>query len=178
MTDSPLVASSFPTPFGVLTALVTPEDGVVRSSGFRSMRDTVAALPVRLQARGWVEGDLPRVSEAVDAWLAGDGDAITRVPVHQEGGPFFQELWAQLRTVPSGSSVSYQELAAMAGRPRAMRAAGTACARNNIAPFIPCHRVVKSGGELGSYGYGGVAMKAAMLALEGERPGDAAGVAS
>jgi len=47
-----------------------------------------------------------------------------------------------------------------------MRAVGTACARNNVAPFIPCHRVVKSGGALGSYGFGGVGVKAAMIALE------------
>ncbi|WP_062318717.1 methylated-DNA--[protein]-cysteine S-methyltransferase [Demequina maris] len=176
MAEAPLVASSYDTPFGTLTVLATPEDGVVRSSGFRPMRDTVAALPSHLQARGLVDGDMPVVADAVDAWLAGDGDAITHVPAEQDGGPFFQELWAQLRTVPSGSSVSYQELATMAGRPRAMRAAGTACARNNIAPFVPCHRVVKSGGALGSYGFGGEGMKAAMLALEGERPLDDARV--
>lgn len=170
MTADALVGASYETPFGTLTVLVTPEDGVVRSSGFRAMRDTVAGLPARLQARGWVEGDLPSVESAVTAWLTGDGDAITAVPVAQEGGPFFQEAWAQLRSVPSGTAVSYQELASMAGRPRAMRAAGTACARNNIAPFVPCHRVVQSGGKLGSYGFGGVAVKEAMLALEGAWP--------
>ncbi|WP_062465242.1 methylated-DNA--[protein]-cysteine S-methyltransferase [Demequina soli] len=173
---SPLVAESYDTPFGTLTVLVTLEDGVVRASGFRPMRDTVAALPSRLQGRGWVEGELPAIRAAVEGWLGGDHDAITRVPVAQDGGPFFQELWEALRTVPAGASVSYQELAAMAGRPRAMRAAGTACARNNIAPFVPCHRVVKSGGELGSYGYGGQAMKRAMLVMEGERTVDDARV--
>ncbi|WP_296665793.1 methylated-DNA--[protein]-cysteine S-methyltransferase [Demequina sp.] len=170
MIEPPLVAASYDTPFGTLRVLLTPEDGTVRSSGFRPLRDSVAALPAGLQARGWVEGDQPDVAAAIGAWLDGDGDAITAIPAAQEGGPFFQELWAQLRTVPSGTSVSYQELAEMAGRPRAMRAAGTACARNNLAPFVPCHRVVKSGGRLGSYGYGGESMKAGMLVLEGERP--------
>ncbi|WP_042215781.1 methylated-DNA--[protein]-cysteine S-methyltransferase [Demequina mangrovi] len=174
MTGTPLTGTSLETPFGTLTVLVTPEDGVVRSSGFRPMRDTLAALPSRLQARGWAEGPLPEVVDAIAAWLEGDGDAITAVPVAQEGGPFFQEAWEQLRTVPSGSAVSYQELATMAGRPRAMRAVGTACARNNIAPFVPCHRVIQSGGRLGSYGFGGNEVKAAMLALEGAWPPAAA----
>jgi len=165
-----LVWASYETPFGTLTVIVTPEDGVVHASGMRPLRDNVAALPAELQARGVVEGEQPEVAAAIEAWLDGDGDAITRVPVEQEGGPYFQEVWAQLRTVPGGTSVSYQELATMAGRPRAMRAAGTACARNNVAPFVPCHRVVKSGGELGSYGFGGTGIKAAMLAHEGERP--------
>ncbi|WP_062389812.1 methylated-DNA--[protein]-cysteine S-methyltransferase [Demequina iriomotensis] len=170
MNATPLTGASFATPFGTLAVLVTPEDGVVRSSGFSTMRDTLAALPAPVQARGWVEGALPHVSAAIAAWLEGDGDAITEVPVAQAGGPFFQELWAQLRTVPSGAVVSYQELATMAGRPRAMRAAGTACARNTIAPFVPCHRVVQSGGRLGSYGFGGTDIKEAMLALEGAWP--------
>ena len=47
-----------------------------------------------------------------------------------------------------------------------MRAVGTACANNAIEPFVPCHRVINSGGKLGSYGNGGVAIKAGMLALE------------
>ena len=174
MIDSPLIAASYETPFGTLTVLLTPEDGVVRSSGFRTMLDTASALPSRLQTRGRVEGDQPDVSAAVAAWLEGDADAITGVPAAQDGGPFFQEAWAQLRAVPGGTVVSYQELATLAGRPRAVRAAGTACARNNLAPFVPCHRVVKSGGELGSYGFGGASAKAAMLELEGQRPRTAA----
>ncbi|WP_062304325.1 methylated-DNA--[protein]-cysteine S-methyltransferase [Demequina subtropica] len=170
MTSAPLIGASYETPFGTLTVLATPEDGVVRSSGFRTMRDTVAGLPAPMQGRGWEPGELPHVAAAIAAWLDGDGDALASVPIVQQGGPFFQEVWEQLRTVPSGSAVSYQELATMAGRPRAMRAAGTACARNNIAPFVPCHRVVQSGGRLGSYGFGGTEVKAAMLALEGAWP--------
>ncbi|WP_430868196.1 methylated-DNA--[protein]-cysteine S-methyltransferase [Demequina aurantiaca] len=162
----PLVAVQYDTPFGDLAVLVSPEDEVVRASGFHSAADMALRVSPRQRARGWEPGELPRIDEAVEAWLAGDGFLLRGIPVEQDGGPFFQEVWETLRDVPSGETISYQELAEAAGRPRAMRAAGTACARNNIAPFVPCHRVVKSGGALGSYGFGGVEMKAAMIALE------------
>jgi methylated-DNA-[protein]-cysteine S-methyltransferase len=59
-----------------------------------------------------------------------------------------------MRQIPPGETWSYAELAAKAGRPQAVRAAGQACARNLVAPFVPCHRVVRSGGSLGGYYYG------------------------
>jgi methylated-DNA-[protein]-cysteine S-methyltransferase len=68
--------------------------------------------------------------------------------------------------VPRGEVVTYGELAALAGRPGAARAAGTFCARNRLAPFVPCHRVVAAGG-VGSYGSLGLDYKRRLLALEG-----------
>ena len=62
--------------------------------------------------------------------------------------------------------MSYADLAARAGSPAAVRAAGSACARNLIAPIIPCHRVVKSGGALGNYAYG-LSFKEELLRHEG-----------
>ena len=59
-----------------------------------------------------------------------------------------------MRKIPAGKTLSYAELAAKAGSANAVRAAGSACARNLIAPIVPCHRVVKTGGELGNYAYG------------------------
>lgn len=165
MNFSPLLAEQYETPFGELSVLVTPEDGVVRASGFRPLEVIAPRVAVSYLARGWVEAPIPHVRAAVAAWLDGDGDAITRVPTQQDGGEFFQAVWQAVREIPAGEPATYAELAAAAGRPRAMRAAGTACARNNLAPFVPCHRVVKSGGALGNYGYG-VAQKAAMLDLE------------
>ena len=164
---APLVWARYDTPFGDLHVIVTPEDGVVHAAGFRVLSDIARELPARLSVRGWEEGELPHIADAVEGWLSGDARAILEVPVEQEGGPFFQEVWAALRSVAAGEAVSYQELAEMAGRPRAMRAAGTACARNSIAPFVPCHRVIQSGGRLGSYGFGGADIKAAMLRHEG-----------
>ena len=71
-----------------------------------------------------------------------------------------------MRKIPAGKTMSYAELADRAGSPAAVRAAGSACARNLIAPIIPCHRVVKTGGGLGNYAYG-LHFKEELLRFEG-----------
>jgi methylated-DNA-[protein]-cysteine S-methyltransferase len=79
---------------------------------------------------------------------------------------FHGECARVLRAVPRGQVVTYGELAALAGRPRAARAAGTFCARCDLAPFLPVHRVVSAGG-IGSWGGTGVEYKRRLLELEG-----------
>lgn len=158
----------YDTPFGDLTVFVAPEDGEVVCSTFSSMPDAAQALPARLAARGLVEERDHGVSAAVAAWLSGDGSLLATIPVRQEGSRFFRDVWDAIRQIPTGETATYSEIADMAGRPRAARAAGTACGRNQTAPFVPCHRVVASHG-IGSYGFGGVDVKAAMLELEGAR---------
>jgi methylated-DNA-[protein]-cysteine S-methyltransferase len=86
--------------------------------------------------------------------------------VQQPGAVFMQASWNALRDVMAGTTVSYAQLAAMAGRPAAVRAAGTACATNLVAPFVPCHRVIRSDGSLGNYGFG-VTLKRTLLGHEG-----------
>jgi methylated-DNA-[protein]-cysteine S-methyltransferase len=162
-----LVHTTYHTPFGPLEVFATANDGVVRSSGFAHLSSIAANLPTALHAQGWVEGEIPAISQAVQAWLAGAAAAITAVPVEQPGAAFAQDVWAALRETRAGT-VSYGELAELVGRPRAARAVGTACGANAIAPFVPCHRVIQAGGKLGKYGYGGTAIKAALLAHEGE----------
>ena len=70
--------------------------------------------------------------------------------------------------MPYGEVVAYGELAALAGYPRAGRAAGSFCARNRLSLVLPCHRVVAAGG-IGGYGSHGVAFKRRLLELEGVR---------
>jgi methylated-DNA-[protein]-cysteine S-methyltransferase len=161
----PLTHASFATPFGNLHVFASA-DGVVRASGFGGIGETAAMLTAPWSGLAWKDGRLPVVTAAVERWLRGDGDALAIVPAEQEGSEFFQNVWGTLRGLPSGEPVSYTELAEAAGSPRAMRAVGTACAHNAISPFVPCHRVISSGGALGSYGSGGVGVKAGMLALE------------
>lgn len=79
---------------------------------------------------------------------------------------FERELTRAIREVPWGEVVSYGELAALAGRPGAARAAGTFCAGSDVALVIPCHRVVAADG-IGGYGSSGVPLKRRLLALEG-----------
>jgi methylated-DNA-[protein]-cysteine S-methyltransferase len=98
------------------------------------------------------------------AFFAGEPDDFADVELDLDDG-FYGDCARALRAVPRGEVVTYGELAALAGRPGAARAAGTFCARNRFAIFVPCHRVVSAGGP-GSYGSLGLDYKRRLLALE------------
>ena len=105
--------------------------------------------------------------ERLQAYFAGEPVTFDDVPVDLEyETPFLERCAHALRAVPRGETVTYGELAALAGSPGAARAAGSFCARNRLGLFVPCHRVVGAGG-LGSYGSNGVAYKKRLLELEG-----------
>ena len=80
-------------------------------------------------------------------------------------GPVRREVLALLETIPVGSTRTYAELAELAGRPTAVRAVGSGCATNPVPIVVPCHRVLRTGGELGGY-LGGVARKQWLLEHE------------
>ena len=101
----------------------------------------------------------------LQAFFAGKPDDFADVELDFDDG-FYGECARALRGVPRGEVVTYGELAALAGRPGAARAAGTFCARNKLGVFVPCHRVVAAGG-IGTFGDLGVDYKRRMLALEG-----------
>lgn len=82
------------------------------------------------------------------------------------GSPFQMRVWDVLRSIPHGHAISYGELAARSGSPKAFRAVGGANGRNPIPILIPCHRVVAADGTLGGFS-SGVERKRALLALEG-----------
>jgi methylated-DNA-[protein]-cysteine S-methyltransferase len=98
------------------------------------------------------------------AWFGGAEDDFLDVPLVLPNG-FHGDCARALRAVPRGEVVTYGELAALAGRPRAARAAGTFCAHCELAPFLPVHRVVSSTG-IGSWGSQGVEYKRRLLELE------------
>lgn len=80
---------------------------------------------------------------------------------------FCQEVWKECLNIPSGTVLTYKELAQKIGRPRAARAVGTALARNPFAPYVPCHRVIRSDGGMGGYSApGGITRKKRMLDRE------------
>ena len=108
-----------------------------------------------------------RFVDDVRAYFSGARVEFGSVELDADGWtPFQRDVLAALRRVPYGEVVSYAELARLAGRPRAQRAAGTFCAHNRFPLVVPCHRVVSSGG-LGSYGSLGLDYKRRLLALEG-----------
>jgi methylated-DNA-[protein]-cysteine S-methyltransferase len=107
------------------------------------------------------------VIERVRAYFAGDRVAFDDVELDLDcATPFQASVAAALRAIPYGETVTYGELAALAGHPNAQRAAGTFCAHNRFPLFIPCHRVVAANG-LGSYGSLGLSYKRRLLELEG-----------
>src|SRR5439155_18203586 len=99
-------------------------------------------------------------------FASGEGD-FRDVELDLDGASEFERAVTDaLRRVPSAETVTYGELAALAGHPNAYRAAGTFCARNRFAIVVPCHRVVAAG-SLGSYGSLGIEYKRRLLELEG-----------
>lgn len=89
------------------------------------------------------------------------------VPFEQTGTEFQARVWKEISKIPYGKTKSYAEVAKGAGRPKAVRAVGTACGSNHLWLLVPCHRVVATGGGLGGYG-GGLKRKADLLELERE----------
>jgi methylated-DNA-[protein]-cysteine S-methyltransferase len=101
------------------------------------------------------------------SFLAGADVSFADVEIDLEWAtPLQRALVETLRAVPHGEIVSYGELAALAGRPGAPRAAGAVCSSNRFSFVVPCHRVVSATG-IGGYGTAGVAVKRRLLALEG-----------
>lgn len=142
------------TPIGPLALLA--REGVVVAAGFATPEEMFARLADGLRSEGLaVTADLGHPALAVRDYLDGDLKALDAVALEQPGTPKRQRLLTALRQVPPGITISYAELAERAGLPRtAARAAGSACAQNLIAPFVPCHRILPSTGGFGGYYYG------------------------
>ena len=100
------------------------------------------------------------------------GESTPPLRLRLEGTPFQCRVWHALLHVPKGQTVSYGDLAQRAGYPQAARAVGTAMAQNPIVFLVPCHRVIRAGGQSGNYG-GGAALKARLLDWERRSPRDA-----
>ncbi|MEU4640227.1 methylated-DNA--[protein]-cysteine S-methyltransferase [Micromonospora sp. NPDC023814] len=151
MNDSTVVD----TPAGPFSIVAGP-DGAVRAAGFTGEPEHLLPLvhpTLRAPLRRRV--DLGPVTAAVAAYLDGELTAIDTVPVQQHtGGVFMAHAWQVLREVKPGDPVTYTGFAGLAGRPAAVRAAAAACARNAVALFVPCHRVLRTDGTLGGYRWG------------------------
>jgi methylated-DNA-[protein]-cysteine S-methyltransferase len=127
-------------------------DRIYRASGgVRLDKSLTAAAPVR---------------DRLKAFFAGDLEAIDAIPVESAGTPFQRKVWAVLRKIPAGKTWTYTQLAARAGKPEAIRAAGAANGLNPISVVVPCHRVIGRDGSLTGYG-GGLPRKEWLLTHEG-----------
>jgi methylated-DNA-[protein]-cysteine S-methyltransferase len=141
------------TPIGPLSVLAHGEALV--GAGFTGDPGELhARLHPSLRRLPFVPAELPWLVKPLSDYFDGDLAAIDGLPVHQPATALRQRLWAQLRAVPAGATVTYTGLAARGGIPGAARAAGAACAANLAAPVVPCHRALRSDGSLGGYYYG------------------------
>jgi methylated-DNA-[protein]-cysteine S-methyltransferase len=161
-----ILADSIETPVGVLQLLA--KDGVMLLLEFEDATDRIAR---ELRKRfGDVElvrsGDPFGFSTKVRAYFHGDLSAIDDIPTDGGGTPFQRQVWAELRRIPAGTTISYGELALRLGDPNLMRAVGVANAQNPIAIVVPCHRVIGADGSMTGYG-GGIDRKIWLLAHEG-----------
>ena len=152
--------------------LLGGEDGLKRASLKPTPQEAIEDMGMDLDGAEDDPNAFPAVVECLHRYTAGDRTALDEIGLDFSGvTPFFSAAWNACRSIPAGETRSYAWLAAEAGSPLAMRAAGQAMARNRFSLIIPCHRVIASDGGLGGYGGGGLGVKARLLQMElGENP--------
>jgi methylated-DNA-[protein]-cysteine S-methyltransferase len=135
------------------------------AEGLRHL-EFLSSSRARPRPADWVDDPAP-LAEAVGQlrdYFAGNRRAF-ELALLPEGTEFQRRVWSQLCAIPYGETISYAELAARVGNPKASRAVGLANGQNPIAIVIPCHRVIGASGRLVGYG-GGLPLKEKLLALE------------
>lgn len=163
-----LVFDRLPSPLGELL-IVADDSGRLRAIDWAEeerLRDRLA--------RSLGHGDFTLAPQrnpagliaALEAYFAGDLAVIDALPVETGGTPFQRAVWAALRGIACGTTVSYGEIARRIGQPGAMRAVGLANNSNPIPIVVPCHRVIGANGTLVGYG-GGLDRKRWLLNHEG-----------
>ena len=122
----------------------------------------------RLRRSGRIKphGDPAGAVSALRSYFAGDLTALDRLAVDPIGTPFQLRVWSALRSVPTGRTASYGDIARAIGAPKSVRAVGAANGANPIAIVVPCHRIIGSAGSLVGYG-GGLDRKRWLLEHEG-----------
>jgi methylated-DNA-[protein]-cysteine S-methyltransferase len=164
------------TPIGELAGYV--HEGALCALEFVDGRhDARRELASRFGPAEVAEADPLELRARFNSYLTGDVRALDRIPVDAGGTPFQRAVWAALRRIPAGATVSYAALAGDIGAPTAVRAVGAANGRNPVPIVVPCHRVVRSDGSLGGYG-GGLHVKRWLLDHERMHVGSVATASS
>ncbi len=148
-----LLRTTLKTPVGALSLI--SREHILIAAGFTSqdeLLDSISKQERQLESKK--VNQIPIITDLVSDYFDGNLRALDGIKVDQEGEKFSQSAWRVMRKVSPGKTISYADLAKRAGSDDAVRAAGSACARNLIALVVPCHRIVKTGGALGNYAYG------------------------
>ena len=139
------------TPVGEI-AVVT-QDGSVVGAGFQSLASLRKLIDPNSQHEFNKEAE-PSTKQALEAYFDGDLGAFEKLNFAQKGTDLQVQLWQALSVIPAGETRTYTELAKQTSKPKAIRAAASACGKNQICVFVPCHRAIRSDGSLGGYRYG------------------------
>jgi methylated-DNA-[protein]-cysteine S-methyltransferase len=160
-------SETFDTPTGAM-CIVTDAEGCLRAADWQDMGDRMYRL-LRLHYGAELvlrtASGHSRVRLALEAYFDGELDAIKAIRTRTRGTDFQRQVWAALREIPSGGTVSYGDLARRIGRARAVRAVGAANGANPIPVVVPCHRVIGADASLTGFG-GGLERKRWLLAHE------------
>ncbi len=152
--------NTYPLPIGIIT--ISCDDEAITGLHIEGDR-YFAAIP-----RKWKHSPdnrlLKQAALELEEYFNGKRTSFD-VPITLTGTLFQQKVWKVLEGLPHGSTTSYSAIAAKIGRPKAVRAVGTAVGRNPVCIMIPCHRVLSSSGSLGGY-VAGLDCKRQLLALE------------
>jgi len=148
-----LLLTNISTPIGNLN-LIADEHVLLGAnlSTLKALRESLSAENSEREIKS--VSKIPVITDLIIDYFDGDISAINSIQVRQPGANFSQAAWKAMKKIKPGSVISYGELADRAGSPAAVRAAGSACAKNAIVLVVPCHRIVKTGGALGNYAYG------------------------
>lgn len=164
-----LTLSSAETPIGTML-LVADAEAQLRAADWSDYEPRMHRL-LQLHygaAYRLTTADLPEVlMHAIESYFAGDLAALDCLSVRTAGTPFQREVWAALRQIKHGTTLSYGLLAARIGKPSAFRAVGLANGSNPVGLVVPCHRVVGAKGALTGYA-GGLERKRWLLEHERE----------
>ena len=148
-----LLRTTLKTPVGALSLI--SREHILIAAGFTSQDELLSSISKQdRQLESKKVSQIPIISDLVSDYFDGDLGALDGIKVDQEGEKFSQSAWRVMRKIAPGRTLTYADLAKRAGSEDAVRAAGSACARNLIALVVPCHRIVKTGGALGNYAYG------------------------
>jgi methylated-DNA-[protein]-cysteine S-methyltransferase len=134
--------------------IIVDSDDVARASGFGGLANLQKRLPAEFHNISLESVTNHPYESLVAAYYDGDTSALDKIPRHQEGSDFQEKVWQAISAIPYGKTMSYKELADASGNPAAIRAAGTICGLNKLILLVPCHRILKSDGGVGSYLYG------------------------
>lgn len=148
-----LLLSTLATPIGNLNLIADQHILLAANlSNLKALKESLSAEDAAHNIKSVAR--IPVITDLINDYFAGDISALNSIQVRQPGAPFSQAAWKAMKKVKPGAVISYSDLAERAGSPAAVRAAGSACAKNAIVLIVPCHRIVKSGGALGNYAYG------------------------